>query len=333
MTTDNHLYKIMKITDKYKYLLLSLLCFLFNNGVFAQQVDQTALYAPNAYMVVPGSSLSIPVKKAFAVWRHFPALQAMQADLSGTVSAELLWQDTPGLISNIQLENAGENAVIRVSTNSAQKCGNAVVGVKIGGAIRWSWHIWVTNYSPEASNLKYVSEGKETTCMSINLGATGESAVALATFGLLYQYGRNNPFPRAGVAFPSKNYSSEGDTIYDINNTILNDGTVGVKYEKVTEPDNLIYAINKPLTFYLGNAGNGNDWYSSGSIHNDTLWNGTNGNKGILDPSPGGAVVCKSERQQGGFYFGLYHGRLPRLCQRFVLYDRRLRHVLVGYSQ
>lgn len=275
------------MTNKYKYHLLSLLCFLFNNVVFAQQDAQTALYSPNAYMAVPGSILSIPVKKAFSVWNHFPALQAM-ADLSGTVAAELLWQDTPGLISGLQLENEGENAIIRVSTNSAQKRGNAVVGVKIGGAIRWSWHIWVTNYSPAASNLKYVSEGKETTCMSINLGATGESADAPASFGLLYQYGRNNPFPQAGSAFPSKNYSSEGDTIYDINNTILNEGTEGVSYEKVTEPDNLIYAINKPLTFYMGNAGNGYDWYSSASIHNDTLWSGTTGNKGIFDPSPEG---------------------------------------------
>lgn len=273
----------MKITNKFR--LLGLLCFLCYNGVFAQQLAQSALYAPNAYMAVPGSSITIPVKKAFAVWSHFPTLQA---DLSGTVTAELLWQDTPGLISDLQLENTGENALIRVSTNSEQKSGNAVVGVRIGGAIRWSWHIWVTNYSPETNNITYVSEGIQTTGMSINLGATGESANGPASFGLLYQFGRNNPFPRAGVALLSKNYSFQGDTIYDINNNILSDGPVGMKYEEVTVPDNLINAISEPLTFYTGNAVNGKDWYSSTSIHNDTLWSGTKGNKGIFDPSPEG---------------------------------------------
>jgi len=108
----------------------------------------------------------------------------------------------------------------------------------------------------------------------VNLGATIGLNENTDSFGLLYQFGRKDPFP-----------GNTGHTIYDIDNNVLNQG---IKLGDVTETNNLASATLNPLSYYLGNDANGKDWYSSNPQHNDTLWCGTTGEKGIFDPSPEG---------------------------------------------
>ncbi|MGP1392819.1 MAG: fimbrillin family protein, partial [Candidatus Cryptobacteroides sp.] len=58
--------------------------------------------------------------------------------------AELLWQDQPNLVQNIQLESNKKFIVFHVSQSTIHE-GNAVIALKesASGEIVWSWHIWV----------------------------------------------------------------------------------------------------------------------------------------------------------------------------------------------
>ena len=58
--------------------------------------------------------------------------------------AELLWQDQPNLVQDIQLQSDKQYIVFHVSQASIHE-GNAVIALKASatGDIVWSWHIWV----------------------------------------------------------------------------------------------------------------------------------------------------------------------------------------------
>ena len=95
-----------------------------------------ASYTPNCFMVKPGESVDIPVLKAYAIWDLY-AEWLDKSDFTGmTPEPVLLWQDTPGLITNVGLipGQTAEEGSIFVST--ADKVGNALIGLRIGGEIR-----------------------------------------------------------------------------------------------------------------------------------------------------------------------------------------------------
>jgi len=61
-------------------------------------------------------------------------------------SAKLVWQDSEGLVSNVQL-NAERDYLTFEVNNSKLVPGNALVAVCDGnGDIMWSWHLWFTDY-------------------------------------------------------------------------------------------------------------------------------------------------------------------------------------------
>ena len=62
-----------------------------------------ASYTPNCFMVKPGESVDIPVLKAYAIWDLY-AEWLGKSDFTGmTPEPVLLWQDAPGLITNVGL--------------------------------------------------------------------------------------------------------------------------------------------------------------------------------------------------------------------------------------
>ena len=73
-------------------------------------------------------------------------------------SAELLWEDNRELITD--LYGDPESKRIFFSTAAA---GNAVIAVKdASGKILWSWHIWATDFDPNAKTLKYTNDNGST---------------------------------------------------------------------------------------------------------------------------------------------------------------------------
>lgn len=203
-----------------------------------------ASYTPNCFMVKPGESVDIPVLKAYAIWDLY-AEWLGKSDFTGmTPEPVLLWQDAPGLITNVGLipgQTAEEGSIV-VST--ADKVGNALIGLRIGGEIRWSWHIWVTRYDP---NAELVAFGKiytwdnngdgvtDYTFMDRNLGAVINKALientpadSLAACGLLYQWGRKDPFPGDRILRGTNqtDYNRfDSKPIYDAAGTLLTEGS------------------------------------------------------------------------------------------------------------
>ena len=59
--------------------------------------------------------------------------------------AEVIWQSKPGMIKNVTVSGQGQTGYVsfEVDKNNIE-IGNAIIAVKSGGTIVWSWHIWIT---------------------------------------------------------------------------------------------------------------------------------------------------------------------------------------------
>lgn len=231
-----------------------------------------ALEMPNSYIVESGSVLNFPIMKAYSVWK-------LQLDNDITLSehnieVELLWQDEKELIDQLSLKKGKKNeeSIIHVKTTKGKE-GNAVVAIKMDGVVRWSWHLWVTDYDPE------VAQGQNV-CGSIRfmdryLGATSASYGYVGAIGLLYQWGRKDPFSASASTDIVKEKSH-----YSLDNQLIETQSV----KKVTESINLQSSIINPNTYYSHST----DWYSNSSESNNYLWVNRNGSKGVYDPCPDG---------------------------------------------
>ena len=118
----------------------------------------------------------------------------------GEVSAvEVLWEtfgtDTapqPGdLIAQVSYDS--DKNTIAFSTGAEFLKGNAAIAAKDAeGTILWSWHIWMTDQPKDQ-----VYNNGAGTMMDRNLGATSATPGDAGALGLLYQWGRKDPFPGA----------------------------------------------------------------------------------------------------------------------------------------
>lgn len=174
--------------------------------------------APNSYIFDPtqnSAGLYIPVRKAYAMWENDKFIGG-SAIPSGKLTAEVLWEDNPGLIKSstgyeLEVVDSGQNAKIKVPINKAKR-GNAVVVFKVAGETYWSWHIWVTDDPSNGSKYKSYPNVKRERAdgtvenipdsdwgwMDRNLGAVGSSITSSEwnrNGGLLYQWGRKDPIP------------------------------------------------------------------------------------------------------------------------------------------
>lgn len=237
--------------------------------------SSAGLKLANTYVVNTNKVLVFPVIKAYSVWVQL--LNLNEVDLAGSVTTELLWQDTKNLITSVSLNTGdrGSLSEIKVETNNAGLEGNAVVVVKINNIIRWSWYIWVTSYDPNSTaNQKTYNS---TTFMDRNLGATDASYGNIGALGLLFQWGRKDPFPGSAITSPA---AGTERPLYNITNDRVNFNKVATSGN-----NNLATSVRNPFTFYLSSS----DWYSTNSSSkNDNLWNNTNGTKATFDPCPKG---------------------------------------------
>lgn len=109
-------------------------------------------------------------------------------------SASVLWESfgttkTPS-IGDLIIRVSYENGYIFFQTPPKFKKGNAVIAAKDAeGKILWSWHIWLTDMPEE--QVYFNNAG---TMMDRNLGATSAEPGDVGAIGLLYQWGRKDPF-------------------------------------------------------------------------------------------------------------------------------------------
>lgn len=189
-------------------------------------------------------------------------------------SAEVLWETfgtdvTPNvgdLVKNVSYKN-GE---VTFQTADTFTRGNAVIAAKdASGAILWSWHIWLTD-EPQGQ-VYYNNAG---TMMDRNLGATSATPVDVGALGLLYQWGRKDPFLGSSSISSDIEAKSTGTWPSAVSSNSTN-GTIE-------------YATAYPTTFIKYNSSN-YDWYYTGSSTTDnTRWTTSTTTKSIYDPCPSG---------------------------------------------
>ena len=239
---------------------------------FTYVVKVTQITPPqsNCYLVATNSSIAIPV------FRVNQSQLGKQLGIDDTFDAELVWTDNANRISaasnikSISTSGVGYTGHIIVETGSAE--GNAVVAIKKNGVILWSWHVWVANYEPDVDAHGF---------MTRNLGALSQTPGELSAQGLLYQWGRKDPFPG------SANWNQEVEPV-------IYSALGQTSVQKVQTPENANFgnSVKNPLTFYYTNtADDVNSWYQWESISSDTLW-GQSMVKSVYDPSPPGWRVA-----------------------------------------
>ena len=208
----------------------------------------------------------------------FSTVKGNSSESVGAVSsAEVLWESfgtdvTPNvgdLVKNVSYKN-GE---VTFQTEDSFKEGNAVIAAKdASGNILWSWHIWLTD-QPQGQEY-YNNAG---TMMDRNLGATSATPGNVGALGLLYQWGRKDPF------LGSSSISSDTDA----------KSTLTWPFAVSSDSSNgtIEYATANPTTLICVSYVEANyDWYyaSSSTLTDNTRWTDSNSAKSIYDPCPAG---------------------------------------------
>lgn len=235
-------------------------------GSLTQEITVRQYLGSNSVVVSPGDLVQIPV-----LYANADGVQRITDNTS--LQPEVIWQDSQGTISSVSLVGGGKSSIIHVTAGSSS--GNAVVAIKNGANVLWSWHVWVTAYNPELSVLQKSYNG--TVFMDRNLGATSDIISSNETFGLLYQWGRKDPFPGASSAS-----SNTLKVIVDGNGSPTE---IGV--EKVAVANNFENSIRNPQIFYTSDEFPWYNWYGLEEVNN-SLWLDVKGEKTAYDPCPQG---------------------------------------------
>ena len=235
--------------------------------------------ASNCHIVKPGSTITI---------------NAVKGNSSKKLSfdnAALLWQDAKGMVKSVG--GNGTEGVIVVALNSGRE-GNAVIVARDGDKVVWSWHLWVTNFDPDAEPFVWKSKDTEITYtwMDRNLGAMSCEKYNKKSLGLLYQWGRKDPFTGA-----SDVESNAEVPAYDIDG---NPFFFTIKERPVYgdhKTTNLQLAIETPDVFYTApsSAWPVVDWLTDdATLQDHDLWGGVSGLKSVYDPCPEGWIMPAS---------------------------------------
>lgn len=197
-------------------------------------------------------------------------------EITEAAYADLAWESTfdadktrsTKIISGAPVYSQEEQAVY-FSTGEIQ--GNAVISVHDAeGEILWSWHIWVSDEPVKTSR------GNGLEWMDRNLGALNNDPEDIANRGMLYQWGRKDPFlpsPAAYREVPFHTYDEEGNLLeteeeyyaiqaqieqarvaLNISNTQTGDGSLEWEYVSVAPvalqaPGNIEHSVQNPTTF------------------------------------------------------------------------------------
>ncbi len=194
--------------------------------------------------------------------------------VGSVASASILWEtfgtDTAPELFDLISGSWYKDGYIAFRTADVFKEGNAVIAAKdADGNILWSWHIWFTD-PPQAQ----VYKNDAGTMMDRNLGATSATPGDVGALGLLYQWGRKDPF----LGFSSIS-----------SNTIAKSTITWPSAVKSNSSNGTIdYAIANPTTFITSKSKN-YDWYYTGdSSIDNTRWTTSDKAKSIYDPCPAG---------------------------------------------
>ena len=192
--------------------------------------------------------------------------------VAGGDHAEILWEtagNTAPLASRSIIKGVSfdaETNYVCFQTANPLKPGNALIAVlDANETILWSWHIWIpATPVTDIQESNFAATGK---VMSRNLGALVDATIAAPTpaesFGLLYQWGRKDPFP----GFCGDDPAAVAGTV------TAEEGPVTVA-ESIQRPTVISFKASK-------------DWQSDSDP--STLW--LEASKTVYDPCPPGYML------------------------------------------
>ena len=157
-------------------------------------------------------------------------------------SAQLLWQDAPGLVTEVGI--SGDYLTLTVGKDATEQEGNAVVAAKTAdGTIVWSWHIWVTRQTFAAADLTTVATGSHDYQLTpVNVGWVG------TPFGKgyspYYQWGRKDAFIPADITVVDMEQPEETPTNTGSDSGSSSGGQVHVVVDVTIDPIGTIYYTN-----------------------------------------------------------------------------------------
>ncbi len=297
-------YRIYPGADKYndynlvrntKYSLSTTL-----KGISASD-SRVHVVSANCYMLKPGGSVNIPVSRA-----NESNLGTQIADVSTGWKAAINWETTAGLVT-LDYNTYLSSGYFKVTAPSTTAKGNAEVVVTdaAGTNVLWSWHIWVTDYDPTLSANVDVLNGN--TWMKYNLGATalanGSNSFATSG-GLMYQWGRKDPFPNSNTVGDNvAPISLSGFTMpayTGLTTTAVTNDTY-VKYadasaSPISYTNQLAYSVKYPMLF-LSNWSGSTATAAGSSTVGISSWGGEYGDsKSVYDPCPAGWRVSSGKK-------------------------------------
>lgn len=249
-------------------------------GEAPPSVDLGAAGTANCYMVhapgyysfdatVQGNGAAGAAVEGVAFEDYLPAMEPKRAGI--------VWMTSPEMIID---PVCSEGRISFVVPDPATEGNALIAATDMEGKILWSWHIWVTSYDPSADFQLY---DNGYSVMDRDLGALSDVPGDAGALGMLYQWGRKDPFVGAAEVYRTKP-SGEGSfrrQVYDAGGNVLDpyeafppvkasgDGTIGT----------IAYATAHPATFIAGK--NNTDWYdgtgSGYGTRNNYLWGNPHG--------------------------------------------------------
>ena len=208
------------------------------------------------------------------LYKFKPVKGNSNESVGSVASAGILWEtfgtDTAPEFLDIISAFCYKDGYIAFQTADTFREGNAVIAAKdASGKILWSWHIWFTD-QPKGQ-VYYNNAG---TLMDRNLGAISATPGDVGTLGLLYQWGRKDPF----LGSSSISIRTLAKSTITWPSAVSSDSSTGT----------IAYATANPTAFITYNDSN-EDWYYTGSESTDnTRWTTSDKTKSIYDPCPSG---------------------------------------------
>ncbi|MEA4821882.1 MAG: DUF4906 domain-containing protein, partial [Erysipelotrichales bacterium] len=240
-----------------------------------------------------------------AVTQNAPAITPVLMDPANAI---VVWETgSKGSVIEEGSVALGTDNYVRFQTANNTTNGNAVIAVRdASNNILWSWHIWKVPYNPNSDYDAYKTFwGRSFNMMKYNLGATvispwNGTATNAGDLGLLYQWGRKDPFLGssgwAGSAFVQATYTSPYSFAITTNTTLPSGAGPTIQYS-ISNPTNLIVGT-LPINDWLNEASyagqRNNLWGNPLQITALPFLNRANdpnlpiGTKSIYDPCPPG---------------------------------------------
>ena len=189
------------------------------------------------------------------------------------------WNDASEVTAGSVLASAfyAEDYVI-IQTPETLRPGNAVVAVRNeDNQILWSWHIWIPATAIETASYGNIlgSDAMDRNLGALVATAATEDAIDPLSYGMVYQWGRKDPFTAAG------SFNSSSQATYAGEPEVVADGQISLE-ESIANPRS------------MGHINNG-DW---ADVPNNNFWMETE--KTLYDPCPAGYRV--PNKSSGDFW-------------------------------